>query len=200
MNEIAKPRLWMPLCLGLALGLGACSAESHEAPPLQGARLGGPLTLTDQNGRRTSEADFAGRYRIVYFGFTFCPDVCPVDLQQIGQAMRQIEKTDPAMAAMIQPIFVTVDPKRDTPAVLKQYVAAFHPRLIGLTGSAGEIARVAKAYGVYYTKREADAGGSYVMDHSRVALLFGPGGAPIAILPHEKGADAIAAELKRWVV
>ena len=200
MNEIARPRLSMLLCLGLALGLGACSAQSPEAPPLQDARLGGPLTLTDQNGRRTSEADFAGRYRIVYFGFTFCPDVCPVDLQQIGQAMRQIEKTDPVKAAMIQPIFVTVDPERDTPAVLKQYVAAFHPRLIGLTGSADEIARVAKAYGVYYTKLEADAGGGYTMDHSRVALLFGPDGAPIAILPHEKGADAIAAELKRWVV
>ena len=200
MNEIARPRLSMLLCLGLALGLGGCSAESPEAPPLQGARLGGPLTLTDQNGRRTSEADFAGLYRIVYFGFTFCPDVCPVDLQQIGQAMRQIEKTDPAIAATIQPIFVTVDPERDTPAVLKQYVAAFHPRLIGLTGRTDEIARAAKAYGVYYTKREADAGNGYVVDHSRVALLFGPDGAPIAILPHEKGADAIAAELKRWVV
>lgn len=199
MNEIAKPRLSMLLCLGLALGLGACSAESHESPPLQGARLGGPLTLTDQNGRRTSEADFAGRYRIVYFGFTFCPDVCPVDLQQIGQAMRRMEKTDPAKAAMIQPIFVTVDPERDTPAVLKQYVAAFHPQLIGLTGSAEEIARTAKDYGVYYTKGEADGAGGYAMDHLRIALLFGPDGAPIAILPHEKGAGAIAAELKRWV-
>ena len=109
-------------------------------PPLKGATMGGPFTLTDQNGRRVSDRDFAGKYRLVYFGYTFCPDVCPVDLQVIGAGLRRFEASDPARAARVQPIFITVDPARDTPAVLRQYVAAFHPRLIGLTGSAEEIA------------------------------------------------------------
>lgn len=197
MNETAKPRFLLSLCL--AAGLAGCSPAGGEAPPLQGASLGGPFTLTDQSGLQVDEKDFAGKYRLVYFGFTYCPDVCPVDLQQIGLALRRLEASAPAAAAKVQPIFVTVDPERDTPAVLKQYVAAFHPRLIGLTGTSAQIADVAKRHGVAYSRREGAEGGSYVMDHSRIALLFGPQGEPISILPHDQGADAIAAELERWV-
>src|SRR6185369_14158786 len=109
-----------------------CSQPVEEAP-LKGARIGGPFALVDQNGRTVRDSDFAGRYRLVYFGYSYCPDVCPTDLQSIGQAMRQFEKSDPGRAAEVQPIFITVDPERDTPPVLKAYVAAFHPRLIGLT-------------------------------------------------------------------
>ncbi len=180
--------------------VAACSPGDNAPPPLEGAAIGGPFTLTDQNGQRVSDRDFAGKYRIVYFGFTYCPDVCPVDLQLIGQALRQFETSDPARAAKVQPIFISVDPERDTPAVLKDYVAAFHPRLIGLTGSPAEITAAAKAHGVYYAKQGADGAKDYLVDHSRVALLFAPDGKPIAILSHDKGADAIAAELDRWVV
>jgi protein SCO1/2 len=198
MNERAKPRFLLALSAGLALA--ACSGAPAEAPPLEGARLGGPFTLTDQDGRSlASETAFKGKYRLVYFGFTYCPDVCPVDLQNIGQALRQLEKSDPAQAAKVQPIFITTDPERDTPAVLKEYVAAFHPRLIGLTGTPQQIADVAKLHGVYYAKGEKSGESGYLVDHSRIALLFAPDGKPIAILPHEKGAPAIAAELRRWV-
>lgn len=182
-----------------ALLLSACSPASDDTPPLQGASIGGPFTLTGQDGGQVRDTDFAGQYRLVYFGYTYCPDVCPVDLQLIGQALRKLEKSDPDTAARIQPIFISVDPARDTPAVLKEYVAAFHPRLIGLTGSPEQIADVAKRYGVYSQKDEPTVPKDYLVDHSRVVLLFGPGGEPISIVPHDKGVDAIAAELERWV-
>ncbi|HEX8256744.1 MAG TPA: SCO family protein, partial [Allosphingosinicella sp.] len=182
-----------------ALLLASCSSGGGDSPPLQGATIGGPFTLTDQNGRQASDTDFAGKYRLVYFGFTYCPDVCPVDLQSIGQGLRRLEKSDPGLAAKVQPIFITVDPERDTPPVMKQYVAAFHPRLIGLTGSPQEIAAVAKQFGVYHMKGEVESAGGYSVDHQRTALLFGPEGEPIAIVPHDQGPAAVAAELERWV-
>ena len=134
MNETLRSPLSLLLALLLAL-VAACSPAGDQPPPLQGATMGGPFALTDQNGKTVRDTDFAGRYRLIYFGYTFCPDVCPVDLQSIGQALRAFEKAHPALAARVQPIFITVDPERDTPAVLKPYVAAFHPRLIGLTGT-----------------------------------------------------------------
>ena len=194
MNE---NRVLALLLLLAATLLGACSRES-DAPPLAGAAIGGPFTLTSHEGRPVSDTDFNGRYRLIYFGYSFCPDVCPVDLQQIGQGLRIFEKADPDRAARVQPIFISIDPERDTPPVLKDYVAAFHPRLIGLTGTPDQIKNVAKSFGIYFAK----AGGNesdYLMDHSRTAMLFGPDGDPIAIVPHDQGADAVAAELARWV-
>ncbi|QAY76901.1 SCO family protein [Sphingosinicella sp. BN140058] len=198
MNETAKSRFFLLLSLLLGFLVASCSQGPQQDPPLKGAAIGGPFTLIDQNGKQVRDQDFAGKYRIVYFGFAHCPDVCPTDLAQIGQALRSMEKSDPALAAKIQPIFITVDPERDTPAVLKDYVAAFHPRLIGLTGSPQQIADAAKRYAVYYAK-EPTPDGSYTMNHGRILFLMGPDGAPIAMLPHENGAEAIAAELKRWV-
>ena len=197
MNESSR----VPLALAAlaSLALSACSPTGGGEPPLQGARIGGPFKLTDQNGAGFDSRSLQGKYRIVYFGYTFCPDVCPVDLQQIGLAMRQLERSDPERAARVQPIFITTDPGRDTPAVLKEFVAAFHPRLIGLTGTPAEIAAVSKAFGAYASKRDTVGASGYLVDHIRVALLFGPKGEPIAILPHEQGADAILTELNKWV-
>ena len=187
------------LALLLTLLLGACGPKVEEAPPLAGASIGGPFTLTDQDGKQVSDTDFDGRYRLVYFGFTYCPDVCPVDLQVIGQGLRQLEKSDPAVAAKVQPIFISVDPERDTPPVVKQFVSAFHPRLVGLTGTPEQIAKVAKSYGIYYIKEQSEGASGYLVNHSRNAVLFGPKGEPIAIVPHDQGPDTVAAELERWV-
>ncbi|HYW16050.1 MAG TPA: SCO family protein [Allosphingosinicella sp.] len=198
MNETRTRRLRPILFLSLALTLGACSSPVEE-PPLKGAAIGGPFTLTNQDGRQVTERDFAGKYRLLYFGFTHCPDICPTDLAVIGQALRRFEKSDPARAARVAPIFVTVDPERDTPLVLKEYVAAFHPRLVGLTGSPKQVADMVKRYGAYGAKGDQTAGGGYNVDHSRLAELIGPDGKPIALLPYEKGAEAVAAELERWV-
>jgi protein SCO1/2 len=188
-----------PLLAALLLGLAACNSQPAAEPPLAGARLGGPFTLTDQNGRQISDTAFAGKYRIVYFGYTFCPDVCPTSLQHLMKGLKLFTADAPGLAEKIQPIFITVDPARDTPAVMQQYVAAFDPRLIGLTGSEAQIAEVAKRYGVFYQRAENAGSSDYLMDHMSQAILFDPDGKPLALLPQEQDGPAIAAELAKWV-
>ena len=195
MNEIFRAVCATSL---LVMGIG-CTPEAPRQPaPLAGTRIGGHFTLTDQHGQRISDTRFAGKYRIMYFGYTYCPDVCPVDVQNIAGAMRLLDKSDPALASRIVPIFVTVDPERDTPPVLKQFVSAFHPRMIGLTGSPAEIAAVAKEFAIYYHKQAPGPGGGYIVDHSRQAYLMNPKGEPLALLPQDKTPDAIVAEVRRW--
>ncbi len=204
MNEIARvPAIALRRALTVLLVIAlpsACSGPAAPArPPLEGARIGGPFTLTNQDGKQVTDRDFAGKYRIVYFGYTFCPDVCPVDARNIGLGLRAVEKSDPAMAAKIVPLFITVDPARDTPDVLKSFVANFHPRMVGLTGSAAAIDATAKEYAIYYKKGEMSPGGGYMVDHSRVAYLMDPQGKPMALLPQDQSPEAIATEIKRWV-
>ncbi|KQN92444.1 electron transporter [Sphingomonas sp. Leaf231] len=176
--------------------LSGCAQEPAGEPPLTGARIGGAFSLIDQNGRTVSDRDFAGRYRIVYFGYTFCPDVCPTDVQNIAAAVKLLERDEPALARRIAPIFITIDPARDTPPVLKRFVSAFHPRLVGLTGTAAQIAKVAREYGIYFA-RGAGTSEGYLMDHSRQIYLFDPEGHPLALLPEGPPA-AIAKEVTTW--
>ena len=195
----AFARLTLALLAGFSLG--SCSRQAEQMPPpLQGAALGGPFALVDQDGRPTTDKSFAGRYRAVYFGYSFCPDVCPTTLQQLMQGYRAFAAASPAAAARLVPIFITVDPERDTPGVLKSYVSAFGPQLVGLTGSAAAIATAAKEYGVYFHRQVAPAGSSaYLVDHSSQVILFGPDGAPIALVPTDQGAKAVADTFGRWV-
>lgn len=191
------------------LSLAACGpAALPEEPPLKGARIGGPFTLTGGNGQPVSDSDFAGQYRIVYFGYSFCPDVCPVDLNWLMLGLKQFERQNPEAAARIQPIFITVDPARDTPAVIGSYVTKFHPRLIGLTGSEPQIRAAADAFVVQYSRQEGSAPDAYLMSHTNNAYLLGPDGAPLALLPvdniatdgiNEGTPDMVSAELARWV-
>ncbi len=184
--------------LAAALLLPACSPTT-DAPPLAGAAIGGPFTLTDQTGARVSDTAFAGKYRLMYFGYTFCPDVCPVDVQKLATALRLVEKHDAVQGAKIVPIFVTVDPQRDTPANLKQFIGSFHPRMVGLTGSPAEIDRVAKAYAIFYKHQPARADGSYLVDHSTQAYLFDPMGKPLELITHDMTAEQAAAILEHRV-
>lgn len=200
MNEIVRATRTAVAALAVAMLPAACSGPATPAkPPLEGARIGGPFTLTNQDGKQVTDRDFAGKYRIVYFGYTFCPDVCPVDARNIGLGLSAVEKSDPALGAKIVPIFISVDPARDTPAVLKSFVANFHPRMVGLTGSAAAIDAVAKEYAVYYKKGELTPGGGYMVDHARATYLMDPEGKPLALLPQDQSPEAIAAEIKRWV-
>lgn len=188
---------FLRLLLSLVLVVGAC-APAPERAPLDGAAIGGPFSLTDQNGRAVSDRDFAGRYRIIYFGYTYCPDVCPVDVQNLAAGLKQVEKRDPALGARIVPIFITVDPKRDTPPVLRQFVSAFHPRLIGLTGPPAAIAKVQSAFAIFAKAQPPAADGGYIVDHSRQAYLFSPDGKPLALLPQDGTPAQIADEIIRW--
>jgi len=180
----------------LSLAIAGCSPKA--TPPLEGAAIGGAFTLTNQDNETVSDTDFSGQYRIIYFGYSYCPDVCPIDLQKIMTGYSIFEKQDKKRAANIQPIFITIDPERDTPKVMKQYVAAFHPRLIGLTGSVAAIDATAKKFLILHDKRESEGTAEYLVDHSRQAYLFGPAGEPLALLPYDGTPQEIAAEIDRW--
>jgi protein SCO1/2 len=205
-QKLVRASLIVALATMLA-GCGGAADAPPATPPLEGARIGGPFTLTDQNGKTVRDTDFAGKYRLVYFGYSFCPDICPVDLQKLMRGLAQFEKSDPARGAKITPLFVTVDPARDTPAALKPFVTRYHPRLLGLTGTPEQIAAVAKAYVVTYNKVDGSAPDRYLMAHSQLAFLMDPAGKPLALLPlddpstdADEGAPAaVAADLAKWV-
>ncbi|MDR3531591.1 MAG: SCO family protein [Rhodopila sp.] len=156
--------------------------------------IGGPFTLEDGNGKPVTDSDFRGKYMLVYFGYTFCPDVCPTTLNAVADAM---DKLGPA-ASRIQPVFITVDPKRDTPPVVKQYAAAFGPKIMGLTGTPEQIAKAAKEYRVYFAEHRTGPGpNDYSMDHSSVLYLMDPNGAFIAPVRADQSGDEIAANLAK---
>jgi protein SCO1/2 len=156
--------------------------------------IGGPFALQDGDGRTVTDKDFRGKYLLVYFGYTFCPDVCPTTLGAVADAM---DKLGPA-ASHVQPLFITVDPKRDTPSVVKQYAAAFGPSIEGLTGTPEQIAVVAREYRVYYAEHPTGKGpNDYSMDHSSVLYLMSPDGGFVAPLRADQTGDEMAANLKK---
>ena len=191
------------LALAGLLSLSACGGtgdggNAPEQPPLAGAAIGGPFTLVDKNGATVKWSDFAGHYRIVYFGYTFCPDACPTDVAVTMRGLDLYAKTHARAADALRPIFISIDPARDTPKVVGEFAAAFSPRLIGQTGTAAQVDQAAKGFAAYYA-RGKNTGGGYLMDHSRIAYLMGPKGEPITMLPVDKGAQAVADDLAHWV-
>ena len=165
-------------------GLAAAADEQPSAAQMMDdlmyghGSIGGPFTLTDSAGKQRSDSEFRGKLMIVYFGYTYCPDVCPADLMAITQAL---DALGPA-ADGVQPIFITVDPERDT-KVLKDYVGAFHPSLIGLTGSPDDIRKVANAFKAFYVKVPDERGGDYSIDHAGVIYLMGRDGEYLGFTP-----------------
>ena len=158
----------------------------------QGMSLGGPFTLVDQTGRTVTERDFAGRWMLVYFGYTYCPDVCPTELGTIAAA---VDSLGP-LAEKLVPALVTIDPQRDTPAQLADYVARFHPRMIGLTGSPEQVAEAARRYRVYFARVNRAEAGDYLMDHSSFVDLVGPDGRVRSLFRPEASPDDIAAAVR----
>lgn len=157
------------------------------------ARIGGPFTLIDQNGAKRSSADFRGRFMLIYFGYSYCPDVCPTTLSLMADALDKLG----ARADAIVPVFISIDPERDTPAKLKPYLASFGPRFVGLTGDLATIKKVAGLYRVYL-KKEPLEGGNYAMDHSSVIYLMGRDGKFVGFWDDTAiGPDKLAAELLR---
>jgi cytochrome oxidase Cu insertion factor (SCO1/SenC/PrrC family) len=160
--------------------------------------IGGPFTLTDQNGRTRSDEDFRGAYMLINFGYTYCPDLCPTSLMKMTDAIAALEKRDTAKAGQIVPIFITVDPERDTPEVLKQYAANFSPRLVALSGSAEALRNVAYPYGVFYGKVPTGSGG-YLMDHTGFIYLMGPDGRYITHFESDVTTDDLVLTLGKRV-
>lgn len=168
----------------------APSAGGVQLP--QGLTLGGPFTLTDQTGREVTERDFAGRFMLIYFGFTYCPDVCPTELGVMASAIDILGD----QGARVTPALITIDPERDTPAQLADYVSRFHPRMIGLTGTAQQVAQVARAYRVYYARVRPQGSGDYLMDHSSFTYLVGPDGRVRQLFRPETAPEAMAAAIR----
>ena len=180
--------LWLTLAPALAGDAPAQSARSAaeimDILMWNREPVGGPFALTDQAGHARTDRDFRGRLMLVYFGFTFCPDVCPTDLQAIGLALDRLGPD----GDQVQPIFITVDPERDTASHLADYVPMFHPRLIGLTGSADAIRKVADAYKVSYARVPQDAG-DYTVDHTAYIYLMDRVGNYLGFFPPGTSAD-----------
>ena len=165
--------------------------QGKVAREMGAAAIGGPFKLTDQNGKPRSDADFRGEYTLVFFGYTNCPDVCPTTLQTLTDAMADLGPK----AEKVTPVFITVDPERDTAKALKDYAANFTPRLVMLTGSPADIAAVAKEYRVYYAK--AGEGPNYAMDHTALIYLMGPDGTYVTHYAPQATADDIAKDLSK---
>jgi protein SCO1 len=190
------------LLLAAALAGGLLWHESEMVPGLGRsvvtgqADVGGPFRLIDQNGKSVSDADFRGRTMLIYFGYSFCPDVCPTTLSVMAQAL---EKLGPERARRVVPIFITIDPERDTPKVLADYMKAFGPSFVGLTGSEAAIKDVEKKYRVYAVKKPLGKGSGYGVDHSSVLYLMGPDGKMISFYDEVISPDDLAKELKQKI-
>jgi protein SCO1/2 len=186
----------------LIIGMDPGTPDNQPADTIQtgvaGSGVGGPFELTNQDGATVTDQDFAGKIKLIYFGFTYCPDICPLGLKHMTAGYDQLPQS---MRRHIQPIFITIDPDRDTPDVLKNYVDLFHDDLIGLTGTEAQIADVADHYKVYYAKdeRTADDPDHYLMNHSSQIFIMGPDGRLLDLYRHKDRPDTIADGLRRAV-
>lgn len=178
------------LAAGLA-GTGAWWATR----PATGVQIGGPFRLIDGDGHGVTDQTFRGKVMLVYFGYTHCPDACPTALQDMASA---VDKLTPAQRAQVQIVFITVDPERDTPAVMKDYVSAFDASIVGLSGSPGAIAEAAREYRVYYARHD-EGGSAYSMDHSTVIYAMDKRGRLASVFTQQTAPEQMAAELRKLV-
>lgn len=197
------PRVPLLVLAGLAAGALAAFAmlSGLKGPPAAQtaiqtgkALIGGPFTLTDQDGKRVTEKDFLGKYMLVFFGFTHCPDICPSGLQVMAAALDQLGDK----AKDVVPVFITLDPERDTPEKIGEYVKSFHSRFVGLTGSKDEVAAAAKAYRVYYQIVPDEKNqNEYTIDHAAIIYLMGKDGTFMTHVPHATNTEAIVTALSK---
>jgi cytochrome oxidase Cu insertion factor (SCO1/SenC/PrrC family) len=190
------PALVLVVALGSLIGVGAVMRTPAEDPGSAAAAIGGPFRLTDQRGERVAAKDFQGQWMLVYFGYTFCPDICPMTLANMTAALDELSE---GAAEQIVPIFITVDPKRDTVEQLAEYAPLFDERLVALTGTDAEIKAAARAYKVYFSKAEGSGEDDYLMDHSGFVYLMGPDGKYRAHFSHNTPVEELARRLEEEV-
>jgi protein SCO1/2 len=192
------------IIIGVAFGIGALAAvaiqdrsRNLESMGGRGTGVGGPFSLVNQDGKRVTEKDFLGKYMLVAFGYTYCPDICPGELQVISNSMDQLG----AGADKIVPVFISVDPQRDTVKQMREYVKNFHPKIVGLTGTPDEIKKAAKSYRVYY-KKENSSGGSgsnYAITHSTFIYLMSPSGKYVTHFNYGITSEELTPKLKKYL-
>jgi len=167
-GELRRRSGWRAIGLALLVALVAPSAGAVS--------IGGPFELVDQYGAARTEKDFHGAYMLMHFGFTYCPDTCPTALLKITNALEDLAARSPVAAEQVVPVFISVDPERDTPEALRSYAENFHPRLVALTGRPRELEKLGRAYGVFFAKVPTGQPGKYLMDHTGFVYLMGPDG------------------------
>lgn len=187
------------LLLGLATALWLQQPAGQRERIVGEAAIGGPFALLDQRGEPVSERDLLGRYSLVFFGYTYCPDFCPQTLLNVTQALDALAESAPAKAAAVTPIFVTVDPERDTVEAMAAYAEHFHERLLALTGTPEQVAEAARAYRVFFRKVEDQSMSDYLMDHSTFVFLMGPDGKYVTHYTHATPPAELAAALAERV-
>lgn len=194
MSKVARTKIVAVLAAFLAGGLTLVAVIWFSLPGqvAQPSSVGGPFSLTDQNGRAVTDKDFRGEPFLVFFGFTNCPDVCPTTLYEMSEVLRRLGPDADKTAAL----FVSVDPERDTPAKLKMYLSPFHPRVFGLTGTEAQVDAIKKEYRVY-SKKVPLKNGDYTMDHTAVVYLMDKNGRFIAPFNLQRSADEAAADLRK---
>lgn len=203
MNHLRRIALFAVLALFLAVLIAWAGAwmdkpgkvRDNDLNPVSAEAFGGPFTLTDHTGKTVTDKDFAGAYRLIYFGFTFCPAICPTELQKISTALDILGEE----AKDVQPLFITVDPGRDTVEVMKNYISLFHPRLIGLTGTQAQIDSVLKAYKVYAARVQDETMTDYTMDHSSFIYFLDPENRLLRIYKTDDTAAYIARDMADWL-
>lgn len=174
--------------------LAACQKKpSFNSTDVSGSDLGTDLSLTDFNGQPRTLQDFKGKVLVVFFGFVQCPDVCPTTLAEFVQVKNSLGKD----GDKVQVAFVTVDPERDTPEILRAYVTQFDPSFLGLRGDADATARVAKSFKVFYAKVPGKEPGSYTMDHTAGVYIYDPDGHLRLFARHNAGVDALASDIRQ---
>ncbi|MDF1750472.1 MAG: SCO family protein [Alphaproteobacteria bacterium] len=174
----------------ILIGIGTARADTVFPPNL----FGGPFSLTDERGNTVTDADFRGQFMLIFFGYTYCPDICPGDLSRLATALDTMRSDN---ADRVQPIFITVDPERDTPAITGPYAAAFHPRFLGLSGDPDAVKQAVIAYRIHRAKvfPEGAAPEDYLVSHSPNAYLMGPDGGFLTLFPHDSDPSEIAAAI-----
>jgi cytochrome oxidase Cu insertion factor (SCO1/SenC/PrrC family) len=169
--------------------------QQPAALTVPGVSIGGSFSLTDHTGRAVTDQTFRGKYLLVFFGFTACPDACPTGLMTVSQVMDQLGP----QAAKVQPLFITVDPERDTPEQMAQYVAQFDERLVGLTGTPEQIREAAGRYRVYYAKQKPKDGDFYLVDHTAFFYLMDPAGKGVGIFRHSAKPEDLASAIRSHI-
>jgi cytochrome oxidase Cu insertion factor (SCO1/SenC/PrrC family) len=191
-GELRRRSGWRAIGLALLVAL---------APPGTGAvSIGGPFELVDQHGATRTDRDFRGAYMLMYFGFTYCPDTCPTTLLKVTNALEDLAAVAPAKAERVVPVFISVDPERDTPEALRSYAENFHPRLVALTGTPRELQRLGRAYGVFFAKVPTGEPGEYLMDHTGFVYLIRPDGKYVEHFESDASVGDLVDALQRHVL